>query len=220
MGQAINDRDGRWRYALFPESGVISVISLLQEGRTIEVASIGREGICGVAALAGIDQLPFRYVVHIPGNALRIGIRDLLEIAEVAPPVRHRLLHYCVAFTSQVMQNVACAGLHSLEQRCCRWLLTTYDRSESGRFPVTHEVLARLLGTRRSSVSDTLKKLRERRLIEYHRGLMTILNPSSLERRSCECYRFLANIHDSILDRSSLIANKTMGKAGQVEHPR
>jgi CRP-like cAMP-binding protein len=200
MGEAANEPDERLRYALLPENAVISVICLLQEGRTIEVASIGKEGISGVAAVIGVDQFPYRYIVNIPGDALRIGIRDLGDLADAASPLRRRLLRYYVAFTSQVMQNVACAGLHSLEQRCCRWLLTTHDRSEFGRFPMTHEVLATLLGTRRSSVSDVLKKLRDRRLIEYHRGLITILDPSLLERRSCECYRSVARIYDRILD--------------------
>src|SRR5262245_30447557 len=201
MGEAANVPDERLQYALLPENAVISVICLLQEGRTIEVASIGREGISGVAAVMGVDQLPYGHIVNIPGDALRIVIRDLVELADASSPLRRRLLRYYVAFTSHVMQNVACAGLHSLEQRCCRWLLATHDRGERGRFPMTHEVLAMLLGTRRSSVSDVLKRLRDRRLIEYHRGRITILDPSSLEHRSCECYRFVAGIYDRILDR-------------------
>src|SRR5262245_38119824 len=201
MGEAVHEPDERLRHALLPEDAVISVMCLLQEGRTIEVASIGREGVSGVAALLGVDQHPYRHIVNIPGDALRIGIRDFVELADAASPLERRLLRYYVAFTSHVMQNVACAGLHSLEQRCCRWLLATHDRSERGRFPMTHEVLATLLGTRRSSVSDVLKRLRDRRLIEYHRGRITILDPSSLEHRSCECYRFVAGIYDRILDR-------------------
>jgi len=195
MGETIDDPRERLRYAVFPEDCVISAICLTHEGKTIEVANIGREGMTGLAAIAGVDQIPHRYVVQIPGAALRIGARELAEVAGYDTTLAGVLLRYNASFASQVMQNVACSGLHSLEQRCCRWLLATHDRIESDQFPLTHEVLAMLLGTRRSSVSDVLKNLRDHHLIEYHRGLITIVDRSALEQRSCECYEVVARMH-------------------------
>jgi CRP-like cAMP-binding protein len=195
LGEAVDEPRERLRYAIFPEDCVISVICLTPEGKTIEVANIGREGMTGLPAVAGVDQLPHRYVVQISGNALRIETRELAEIAGYDSGLAGVLLRYYSGFASQVMQNVACSGLHSLEQRCCRWLLSTHDRVESDQFPLTHEVLAMLLGTRRSSVSDVLKNLRDRHLIEYHRGLITIVDRATLEQRACECYEVVARMH-------------------------
>jgi CRP-like cAMP-binding protein len=200
-GDTISEPGKRLRYATFPETGVISVMSLMREGRTIEVANIGHEGMSGASALLGVEFIPYRYVVQVPGIAVRITIRDLAEIARYGSLLARHLHRYSVAFTAQVMQSVACAGLHSIEQRCCRWLLATHDRVDSDRFPVTHELLAMLLGARRSSVSDVLKGLRDRGLIEYHRGVIAVLDRPALERQCCECYRSVVESFAGILNR-------------------
>jgi CRP-like cAMP-binding protein len=110
-----------------------------------------------------------------------------------AGPMQRLMLHYYVAFTSQIMQSTACAGLHSVEQRCCRWLLTTHDRVESDQFSLSQEYLALMLGTRRTTVSQVMKKLQDRGLIEYHRGQITIADRAGLETSSCECYQVVAD---------------------------
>ncbi len=193
-GAIVNEPGDRMRDAIFPESGIISVINIMQEGQSIEVGTIGREGMCGVPALLGEDLVPFRYVVQVPGSAVRMKSAELNAIAKPGSPTAQLLLRYYVAFTSQIMQSVACAGLHSIEQRCCRWLLTTHDRVQSDRFSLTHEFLAAMLGTRRTSVSQVLKKVRDRGLIEYRRGAITILDRRGLEAHACECYRTVADI--------------------------
>jgi len=198
-GDVLNEPGDRQRFAIFPENGIISVVNLMQEGRSIEVATIGREGILGVPLLLGIDLVPFRHMVQVNGSALRITASELIEVARPGSPLSKLLLRYYVAFTAQIMQSVACAGLHSIEQRCCRWLLTTQDRVESPRFFLTHEFLALMLGTRRTSVTEVLKKLRDSGLIEYRRGMISILERAGLEARSCECYRTVAGMYRRIV---------------------
>jgi CRP-like cAMP-binding protein len=200
VGDIVNEPGDRQGQTIFPENGVISVINTMQEGRAIEVATIGREGMSGVPALLGVDLVPYRYVVQVPGTALKMKAAALREAAKPDSPVWRMLLRYYIAFTSQIMQSVACAGLHSVEQRCCRWLLTTHDRVDSDQFSLTHEYLAIMLGTRRTSVSQILHKIRDRGLIEYRRGKITIVDRAGLESRSCECYQTVADIFRRVTD--------------------
>ncbi|HEY3963986.1 MAG TPA: Crp/Fnr family transcriptional regulator [Planctomycetaceae bacterium] len=186
----------RVRYAVFPERGVISLVNVGQDGRSIEVGTIGHEGMTGVAALWGIDFVPYRCVVQIPGSAWRIKCADLLK---EAGPMQRLMLHYHVAFTSQIMQSTACAGLHSIEQRCCRWLLTTRDRVDSDPFSLSHEFLALMLGTRRATVSQVMKKLQDRGLIKYQRGRITIADRAGLVTSSCECYQVVADAYRRVM---------------------
>src|SRR5258708_5323661 len=199
-GQILNEPGDRWRHAFFPEDAVISVVNLMQEGRAIEVGAIGREGVSGVPALLGAESAPFRSVVQIPGSALRMTTAELMEAARPDSPFWRLVLRYYAAFTAQIMQSVACAGLHTVKQRCCRWLLETHDRVESDQFSLTHEFLAIMLGTRRTSVSQVLKRLQDRGLIQYRRGIITIVDRRCLEARSCECYRTVSEFFRRIRD--------------------
>jgi CRP-like cAMP-binding protein len=199
-GQVLNEPGDKWRHAFFPEDAVISVVNFMQDGRAIEVGAIGREGMSGAPALLGALSVPFRYVVQIPGSALRMTTAELLEIARPDSPLWRLSLRYYAAFTSEIMQSVACAGLHTVKQRCCRWLLETHDRVESDRFSLTHEFLAIMLGTRRTSVSQVLKRLQDRGLIQYRRGIITIVDRRGLEARSCECYRIVSGFFRRIRD--------------------
>lgn len=215
-GRVLHEPGDRVRDAYFPEQGIISVVNVMLEGRAIEVGTIGREGMSGVPALLGIDLVPYRYVVQVPGSALRLKTTSLIDEAGADTPLRRLLLRYYVAFTSQVMQSVACAGLHSVEQRCCRWLLTTHDRVSSDRFSLTHEFLAFMLGVRRSSVSQVMKRIQDRGLIRYRHGSITIVDRQGLEGLSCECYQAVADAyrkmvgwnggHDAVAQTSQLSA--------------
>ena len=187
------------RHVVFPEGGVISLINIMQDGRSIEVGTIGHEGLMGVTALWGIDFVFYRCVVQISGPAWRIKCADLLKEAD---RMQRLMLHYYVAFTSQIMQSTACAGLHSVEQRCCRWLLTMHDRVDSDQFSLSHEFLALMLGTRRTSVSQVMKRLQDRGLIEYHRGAITIIDRAGLGKLSCECYQIVADAFRRVMSAS------------------
>jgi CRP-like cAMP-binding protein len=176
-------------YAYFPVRGVMSALTVMEDGRAIEVATIGDEGMVGLPLLVGAKTTANRVIVQVPGEALRMAEDVLREEAGRDGPLRRVLVLYHTAFLAQVSQAVACNGLHSVHQRCCRWLLMTQDRAHSDVFPMTHEFLAEMLGVRRSSVSEVLEPLKEQGLIRYSRGKLTVLDREGLKAGSCECYR-------------------------------
>ena len=188
------------RHAYFPESGMVSVVSVMEDGRSIEVGTIGREGVVGGVLLMGTDRVPCRSYTQINGRAQRIDAARLIEAADRFVNLRMLILRYESAFLTQSMQGAACNGLHAVQQRCCRWLLTARDRCESDELTLTHEFLALMLGVRRASVSDVLRPLQDAGLVNSVRGHITILNRPALEAGSCECYRVIANQQRRLLD--------------------
>jgi CRP-like cAMP-binding protein len=180
-------------YAYFPESGMISIVSMMNDGDSIEVGTIGREGMSGAELLMESDAMPYRHFVQIDGHARRIEAGQLIEAAQHSSELRRLILRYQAVTLAQSMQAAACNGLHSVQQRCCRWLLLARDRSDSDEISLTHEFLAMMLGVRRASVSDVLRPFQEAGLVSSNRGLITILNREGLEKDSCECYRVMAN---------------------------
>ena len=175
-------------YAYFPNSGATSMLNLMQNGQTIEAATVGKEGMIGVPLLLGTTQIPLEVIVQIPGDGLRMRA-DVFK-AEVywGCPLHTLLLRYMQTLMNQISQTAACNSFHSVEQRCCRWVLMTQDRVESDSFPLTHEFLSYMLGVRRASVSEVAATLQRSGLIDYHRGQMTIRNRHGLEAACCECY--------------------------------
>src|SRR5580700_1018225 len=176
-------------YAYFPNRGVVSALTVMEDGRAIEVATIGDEGMVGLPLLVGAKTTANRVIVQVPGEALRMAEDVLREEVSRDSPLRRLLFLYHTAFLAQVSQAVACNGLHSVQHRCCRWLLTTQDRAHSDVFPMTHEFLAEMLGVRRSTVSEVLQPFQEEGLIRYSRGKCTVLDRDALKAGSCECYR-------------------------------
>jgi CRP-like cAMP-binding protein len=176
-------------YAYFPNRGVVSALTVMEDGRAIEVATIGDEGMVGLPLLVGAKTTANRVIVQVPGEALRMAEDVLREEVSRDSPLRRLLVLYHTAFLAQVSQAVACNGLHSVHQRCCRWLLMTQDRAHSDVFPMTHEFLAEMLGVRRSTVSEVLEPFQEKGLIHYRRGKCTVLDREGLKAGSCECYR-------------------------------
>src|SRR5277367_142389 len=183
--------EARWSidYAYFPNRGVVSALTVMEDGRAIEVATIGDEGMVGLPLLVGARTTANRVIVQVPGEALRMAKDVLREEVSRDSPLRRLLVLYHTAFLAQVSLAVACNGLHSVHQRCCRWLLMTQDRAHSDVFPMTHEFLAEMLGVRRSTVSEVLEPFQEEDFIRYSRGKVTILDREGLKAGSCECYR-------------------------------
>jgi CRP-like cAMP-binding protein len=171
----------------FPESGVLSVVSLLQNGTSIEIGTIGREGVSGTELLLQVDSSPFRCFVQVGGHGHRTTAERFRDAATDAG-FSQLIFHYENAFRIQTMQGMACNGLHSIEQRCCRWLLMTRDRVDSDDLKLSHEFLALMLGVRRASVSNVLAPLQELEIVKSNRGTTTIINHQALEARVCECY--------------------------------
>ena len=187
-------------YAYFPESGMISVVAVMKDGSSIEVGTIGREGMAGGVLLMDVDRVPHRYFIQVNGQAQRIDAAVLKKQAERHPELQRLILRYEAALLAQSMQCIACNGLHNVEQRCCRWILMARDRSDSNEIFLTHEFLALMLGVRRASVSDVLGPLQEANLVRSARGLITVLNREGLEKGACECYRVIADQQRLLLD--------------------
>jgi CRP-like cAMP-binding protein len=176
-------------YAYFPNRGVVSALTVMEDGRAIEVATIGDEGMVGLPLLVGAKTTANRLIVQVPGEALRMAEEVLRDEVSRDSALRRLLVLYHTAFLAQVSQAVACNGLHSVHQRCCRWLLMTQDRAHSDVFPMTHEFLAEMLGVRRSTVSEVLEPFQEKGLIRYSRGKCTVVDRDGLKAGSCECYQ-------------------------------
>jgi CRP-like cAMP-binding protein len=185
----LNEPRSRIDYVHFPIRGVVSDVTLMEDGSAIEVATVGNEGMVGLLAFLGDEESPNRVIVQVGGEAMRMEASDLRAETSRDSPLRRLLVRYHTAFMKQVSQAVACNGLHHVQQRCCRWVLMTHDRAQSDEFLLTHEFLSHMLGVRRMSVTDVLKPLQEAGLIHNHRGHITVLDRPRLEAAACECYR-------------------------------
>lgn len=175
-------------YAYFPNDGLLSLVVVLAEGKTVEAGIIGKEGLVGMPAIAGLSRSPLREVAQITGDGLRIPAATLRDLLATAPRLHHELEHFSVVLGLQVAQTAGCNRLHDVEKRLARWLLMAQDRVSSELLPITHDFLATMLGTDRPSVSLTAGVLQKARVIEYSRGSVKILNRAELERTACECY--------------------------------
>jgi CRP-like cAMP-binding protein len=176
-------------HAYFPIMGMLSIVSIMRNGDIIEVASVGKDGAFGTCVFQEQLSLPYRCFVQSPGAALRLTIETLEQIVSAKLELHRLIMRYNGSLAVLSMQSAACNGLHNVEARCCRWLLTTRDRLQSDTLNLTHEFLGQMLGVRRASVSDILKPLREQGLLQYVRGQITLTNMDELELRACECYR-------------------------------
>ncbi len=188
LKMVLYEPDQRMQFAYFPEAGMVSVVSIMNNGNSIEVGTVGREGMTGASILLTADRAPYQYYIQIAGNGYRIKAALLKVQAEQKPELRTLLFRYQAAFLTQAMQAGACNGLHNIQQRCCRWILMCQDRVDSEIIPLTHEFLGMMLGVRRASVSDVLQSLHTRGWIRSQRGQIAILNRKGLETGSCECY--------------------------------
>jgi CRP-like cAMP-binding protein len=186
-------------HAYFVESGMISLVSVMRDGGCIEVGTVGKEGMVGGFLLLGTLSVPYQQFVQMAGTAYRIDAEALMREADRNLEIRDMILKYQAAFQTQAMQAAACNGLHSVSQRCCRWLLMSLDRAESDTVPLTHEFLGLMLGVRRASVSEVLRPLQVRGWLESNRGEITINDRKGLESGSCECYRIISDHHKRLL---------------------
>ena len=201
--EVLYEAHGTIEHLYFPVRGVLSALHVMENGSAIEVATFGNEGAAGVAAFFGIETSLNRVIVQVAGDAVRVDARRLRGEAPPDSPLGKLLIRYYTAFLGQVLQSVACNGLHTIEKRCCRWLLMTRDRIGSDEIPLTHEFLAVMLGVRRPGVSEVLRSLKERRLLNYNRGTVTLLDRKKLEEACCECYRRSREEYERLLGRGA-----------------
>ena len=186
-------------FVYFIETGVGSLVNTMKNGDAAEVGTIGNEGVVGMPLLLGDNRAPTSVYVQVPGAGLRI--RATLFNKELARSALMRtvMLRYAHAFFNQVAQSAACNQFHSLEQRCCRWLLMTHDRMQSDEFLLTQEFLAMMLGVQRTGVTAAAGILQRVGIIRYKRGNVTIIDRRALIRRSCECYGVSKREFDRLL---------------------
>src|SRR5918912_1844689 len=188
----------------FIERGVVLVFRVTQEGTLIEIAMIGHEGMVGLPVFLGSESTPSQALVQIPGAGLRMLTRVFRRQVPAGTPL-HDLLHrYTEAYINQVVQVMVCNRVHSIAQRCARWLLMTHDRVDSDQFPLTQAFLAQMLGVRRASVGTVAGKLQKAGLIRYSRGIITILDRPGLEAAACECYRIIEAEYDRLLGSGTI----------------
>lgn len=173
----------------FPHSMVCSLVTVMRDGRTVEAATVGNEGVAGIAAFLGDGQMTTRCIVQINGEGHRIEKKALLDAMNAFPRLGLLLKRYTQVFINQLTQSIACNSLHSTHQRCARWLLMTHDRvGETDTFELTQEFLSFMLGVRREGISGASRSLKGQGIIRYARGRVTILDRRGLENASCECY--------------------------------
>ncbi len=183
----------------FPEGGLVSIIAPMGDGEIAETGLVGKEGMVGIPLFLGKERAPFRAVVQIPAEARRMEAAAFKAEVRRDTPLTRLLTRYLAVFLTHVGQSAACNSHHSVEKRCCRWLLLARDRLGRDEFPLTHEFLAAMLGVRRTSVTEVAGALQRRGLIRYSRGRLTILDPTGLEAASCPCYRVIKAEFDAWL---------------------
>jgi len=175
-------------YAYFLNEGMISLVALNQDGRSVEVGIVGKEGMVGMSLMMGVRRGIFRSIMQMTGKGLRIAAKSFQDILHRAPHLRAELCRFALMHGMQVAQLAACNRLHEVDQRLVRWLLMCQDRVDFPLLPLTHEFLAQMLGTGRPSVSLAAAVLEDAGLIENLRGTVRLLNRKSLEAAACECY--------------------------------
>ena len=183
------DADSSLDHVYFPDSGVVSVVAVYADGNIIEMATIGREGCTGMQAVFGAKSSSVRLLVQIPGSAAKMSRAAFARAMDSMPSFRSLMYAYVHAFLEQVMVSVACNGAHSLSQRLARWLLMMRDRCDNDALPITHDLLAEMLGVQRPTISNAARVLERAGLIARGRSEVTILNRKGLTRASCECYQ-------------------------------
>ena len=187
-------------FAYFPVDGVISMLAHLEGGQEIEIATVGNEGMLGLPIFLGADLTPGSAFSQVPGAAFRLRAEVFRDMVEKSAPFTRMLHRYTQALMIQISQGTACNRVHSIEERCARWLLLTHDRVSSDEFTLTQEFLGQMLGVRRASVNVVSSMFQQAGFIQYRRGRVKILDRASLESASCECYNVIRKEYERMLD--------------------
>ena len=187
-------------YAYFPASAVISLHYILENGASSEIASIGREGMLGVSLFMGGEATSSRVTVQIPGFGYRLKDSFLLQQFRKGGLLQRMLLRYSLTLITQIAQTGVCNRYHTIEQQLCRWFLLTLDRLGSNELSMTQELIGNILGVSREGVAGVAGKLQRKGIIRYHRGHITVLNRTGLERGACECYETIKKEFDRAFD--------------------
>jgi CRP-like cAMP-binding protein len=199
LGDVLYESGDKLRYVYFPTTSIISLLYVMEDGASAEIAIVGNEGILGISLFMGGETTPSRAVVQSAGHAFRLKAELLKDEFERSGPTMHLLLRYTQALITQMAQTAACNRHHSVDQQLCRWLLLSLDRLASNELFMTQELIANMLGVRREGVTEAAGNLQDAGLIRYHRGSITVLDRPGLEARSCECYQVVKTEFDRLL---------------------
>jgi CRP-like cAMP-binding protein len=199
LGLSVYESGAAQSYVYFPTSCIVSLLYVLEDGSSAEIAVTGCEGLVGIALFMGGDTTPSRAVVQSAGEGYRLRASVLKKEFERGGPLQVVLLRFTQALITQMAQTAVCNRHHSLEQQLCRWLLLSLDRLPSNELAMTQELIANMLGVRREGVTEAASKLQAEGLIEYRRGHITVLDREHLEARVCECYAVVKREYDRLL---------------------
>jgi len=203
LNQVLSEAYFAMKYVYFPVDCIVSLLGVIENGRSAEISVVCSEGIIGVSLLMGGETTPNRAVVQAGGHAYRLRRSVLKDEFDQVGPTQRLLLRYTQALLTQMAQTAVCNLHHSLDQRLCRWLLLSHDRLGKNELAMTQELIANLLGVRREGVTEAAGKLRKAGLISYQRGHLEILDRKGLEARSCECYRVVRREYDRLLPHTT-----------------
>src|SRR6202790_2872738 len=199
LGEVLYESGVRLGHVYFPTTSILSLLYVMEDGASAEIAIVGNEGILGVSLFMGGETTPSRAVVQSAGHAFRLKASLLKNEFGRFGPTMHLLLRYTQALLTQMAQTAVCNRHHSVDQQLCRWLLLSLDRLSVNRLTMTQELIANMLGVRREGVTEAAGKLQGAGLISYQRGRITVLDRPRLEARSCECYQVVKTEFDRLL---------------------
>lgn len=203
LGKVLYESGGVQSHVYFPTTAIVSLLYVMENGASAEIAVVGNEGVVGISLFMGGESTTSRAVVQSAGRAFRLSAAVMKDEFNRAP-VLHLLLRYTQALITQMAQTAVCNRHHTLDQQLCRWLLLSLDRLESNELVMTQELIANMLGVRLEGVTEGALKLQKAGLIRYARGHIHVLDREGIERRSCECYAVVKKEYDRLLpDRTA-----------------
>ncbi|WP_116005925.1 MULTISPECIES: Crp/Fnr family transcriptional regulator [unclassified Simplicispira] len=199
LGQVLYESGRPMSHVYFPTTSIVSLLYVMENGASAEIAVVGYEGVVGITLFMGGGTTPSRGVVQSAGMGVRLSAQRIQDEFNRSGPVMHLLLRYTQALIAQMVQTAACNRHHSLDQQLCRWLLLSLDRLPGNELVMTQELIANMLGVRREGVTEAALKLQAAGLIRYARGRITVLDRKGLELRTCECYGVVKHEYDRLL---------------------
>jgi len=199
LGEVLYESGAQLRYVYFPTTSIVSLLYVMEDGASAEIAIVGNEGILGISLFMGGDTTPSRAIVQSAGHGFRLRADLLKDEFERFGPTMHLLLRYTQALITQMAQTAVCNRHHSVDQQLCRWLLLSLDRLRTNELTMTQELIANMLGVRREGVTEAAGNLQDAGLIHYRRGQISVIDRPGLEARACECYQVVKTEFDRLL---------------------
>lgn len=199
LGKVLYESGATMSHVYFPTTAIVSLLYVMEDGASAEIAVVGHEGVVGISLFMGGETTPSRAVVQSAGQGYRLRAPAIKDEFNRSGPVMHLLLRYTQALITQMAQTAVCNRHHSLDQQLCRWLLLSLDRLSGSELVMTQELIANMLGVRREGVTEAALKLQRLGLIRYARGHISVLDRAGLEARVCECYSVVKNEYDRLL---------------------